>query len=419
MNFKDSPKEAVFRAKVRSWLDANAPWHMLEEMSNATIVGTLTITSEDPVAASKAWQRKKADAGYAAPSWPKEFGGGGMTPMERVIWQQEEAAFKQLSVILSIGLGMCGPTLMEWGTAEQKSQLLPPMVRGDEVWCQMFSEPAAGSDLAGLRTRARRADDGSGDWIIDGQKIWTSYAHYSDWGLLLARTDPAVPKHKGLTMFHVAVNTPGLEVRPIRQINGRSTFNEVFFNSVRIPDTQRIGPVDEGWKVSLTTLMNERMTISSSSPIGFEEIMALARKVQTANGRAIDDPAVRSKLAHWATIASGLKYSDMRAISAISRGEMPGPENSIGKLVASDARVEISMFGVELQGQAGALMDPEAVGLSGWFQANLMRSPAMRIEGGSNEILRNIIGERVLGLPGEPRVDKGVPFHEIPAKGRG
>jgi alkylation response protein AidB-like acyl-CoA dehydrogenase len=324
-----------------------------------------------------------------------------------------------LSVILSIGLGMCGPTLMEWGTAEQKSQLLPPMVRGDEVWCQMFSEPAAGSDLAGLRTRARRADDGSGDWIIDGQKIWTSYAHYSDWGLLLARTDPAVPKHKGLTMFHVAVNTPGLEVRPIRQINGRSTFNEVFFNSVRIPDTQRIGPVDEGWKVSLTTLMNERMTISSSSPIGFEEIMALARKVQTANGRAIDDPAVRSKLAHWATIASGLKYSDMRAISAISRGEMPGPENSIGKLVASDARVEISMFGVELQGQAGALMDPEAVGLSGWFQANLMRSPAMRIEGGSNEILRNIIGERVLGLPGEPRVDKGVPFHEIPAKGRG
>ena len=418
MNFDDTPEEAAFRTTVRKWIEANAPWHLLEEISSASVNGTLTITSEDPVAASKAWQKKKADASYAAPSWPREYGGGGMTPIQRVIWQQEEAAFNQLGIIFSIGFGMCGPTVMVWGSDEQKNLLLPPMVTGDEIWCQMFSEPAAGSDLAGLRTRARRADDGSGDWIVDGQKIWTSYAHYADWGLLLARTDADVPKHKGLTMFYVRLDSPGLTVKPIKQVNGHSTFNEVFFDKVRIPDAQRLGPVGNGWKVSLTTLMNERMTISTNSPIGLEQILDLARRVETANGRAIDDPAVRSKLAHWATINNGLKYGAMRSVSAISRGETPGPENSINKLVASEARIAISQFGVELQGLAGALMQPEELGLSSWFQANLMRSPAMRIEGGSNEILRNIIGERVLGLPSEPRVDKDIPFKAIPASAR-
>lgn len=418
MNFNDSPEEAGFRATIRQWLDANAPWHLHDELRKASIPGAPCLESEDAVAASKKWQRKKADAGFACPTWPKEYGGGGMTPIQRVIWQQEEGAFHQLSLLFSLGFGMCGPTLMEWASSTQKSERLPPMITGEEIWCQLFSEPAAGSDLAGLRTSARPADDGTGDWIINGQKIWTSYAQYSDWGLLLVRTDPTVPKHQGLTMFFLNMRSAGVEIRPIRQINGQSVFNEVFFTDVRIPDAQRLGDPGQGWKVSLTTLMNERMAISSNVQTGFEQLFDLARKMTTSSGRVIDDAAHRSKLAHWATVTSGLKYNSMRAISAISRGEIPGPENSIGKLVASRTRQDISMFGLELQAQAGALMNPETVGLTSWFQANLMRSPAMRIEGGSDEILLNIIAERVLGLPGDIRVDKNVPFNRIPTSGK-
>ena len=417
MDFNDTPEEAAIRAHYRAWLKANAPWHLVEEMNRERTVGVVSITSEDPLEASRAWLRKKAEAGFAAAGWPKDYGGAGMSPMERVIWGQEEEPFKQLGVFFAVGLALCGPTLMAWGTPEQKQRLLPAMVCGEDMWCQLFSEPAAGSDLAGLRTRARRADDGSGDWIIDGQKIWTSYAQYCDWGLLLARTDGEVVKHKGLTMFHIALDSPGVEVRPIRQINGHSTFNEVFFTEVRLPDSCRIGGVGEGWKVSLTTLMNERATIGASVDIGFEELIRLARAVPTSHGRAIDDPAVRSKLAQFACITSGLKFTAMRAISALSRGELPGPENSINKLVASEARLAIAQYGFELQAQAGVLMDPEIADISGFFQANLMRAPATKIEGGSSEIMRNIVAERVLGLPGEPRVDKAVPFSQIPTKG--
>ncbi|OZA12036.1 MAG: acyl-CoA dehydrogenase, partial [Rhodobacterales bacterium 17-64-5] len=352
MDFNDTPPEAAYRTKVREWLRVNAPWHLVEEMNRERTVGVVSITSEDPLEASRAWLRKKAEAGFAAPGWPKEYGGAGMTPMERVIWQQEDEPFKQLGVFFAVGLALCGPTLMEWGTADQKTRLLPPMVRGEEMWCQLFSEPAAGSDLAGLRTRARRAEDGSGDWIIDGQKIWTSYAQFCDWGLLLARTDGDVAKHKGLTMFHIRLDSPGVVVRPIRQINGHSTFNEVFFNEVRLPDSNRIGGIDDGWIVSLTTLMNERATIGASVEIGFDELVALARSVHTTHGRAIDDPAVRSRLAHFACTTSGLKFTAMRAISALSRGEVPGPESSINKLVASEARLAIAQYGFELQAQA-------------------------------------------------------------------
>lgn len=416
MDFEDTPQEAAFRAEARAWIDANAPKHLLAELKNASFASN-GVVSEDPIAAGKAWQKKKAEAGWACLHWPKEYGGGARSPIERVIWGQEEGLYAALGGVFTIGHGMCGPTVMAWAQEDQKRELLPPLASGETVWCQLFSEPASGSDLAGLRTRAVKADDGSGDWIINGQKIWTSGAQNSDWGLLITRTDPDVPKHKGLTMFFLDMRSPGVEVRPIKQANGQSSFNEVYFTDVRIPDAQRLGAVGQGWEVSLTTLMNERLSIGSGMSTGFPELFRFCMEAEIDGAPAVDDAGVRSKLAQFAVKQSGLKYTGMRAISALSKGETPGPENSIGKLVAGSAMQELSMFALDIQGQAGVLWNEDSP-QQGRFQAMLMRSPATRIEGGSDEILRNIIGERVLGLPGDIRVDKDVPFKDIPTSGR-
>jgi alkylation response protein AidB-like acyl-CoA dehydrogenase len=415
MNFDDTPEEAAFRARVRAWIEANAPRQYEAELRGA-YYASLGITSEDPVPLAKAWQAKKAAAGYACPNWPKEYGGGGMSPIERVIWQQEEGPYWLLGALFMIGHGMCGPTIIPWGSEEQKRKYLPPMITGETVWCQLFSEPVAGSDLAGLRTRAEPAGDGSGDWIINGQKVWTSNAHLSDHGLLIARTDPTVAKHKGLTAFLVDMRAAGVEVRPIRQANNNRDFNEVWFSDVRISDADRLGPVGKGWEVALTTLMNERLSIGSLIPTGFPELLAFVEGIETTDGPAIDNRAVRSKLANWAVRASGLKYTALRGISALSRGENPGPENSIGKLVAGTMMQEIATFALDLQGPAGILTDQDDAPAKGWFQVLLLRSPGSRIEGGTDEILRNIIAERVLGLPGDIRADKGLPFNQIPTR---
>ncbi len=418
MNFDDTPEEAAFRAEVRAWLDANAPRQYLEALQTSGF-GNMNIGEADPMAVSKAWQKKKADAGWACLHWPKDYGGRGATSIQRVIWGQEEGAYGALGGIFIIGHGMCGPTIMAYAAEEQKRRYLPPLAAGEEIWCQLFSEPAGGSDLAGLRTKAEKATDGSGDWIINGQKIWTSGAHYSDMAILITRTDPTVPKHKGLTMFFLSMKTPGIEIRPIKQANGQSGFNEVYFTDVRIPDAQRLGDVGGGWGVSLTTLMNERLSIGSGMSTGFPELFELCCRLETPNGLAIDDRAVRSKLATWAIRTTGLKYNGFRALSAISRGENPGPENSIGKLVAGPTMQEIAMFALDLQAQGGIVTDPALAAANARFQAMLLRSPATRVEGGTDEILRNIIAERVLGLPADIRVDKNVPFNQIPTSGRG
>ena len=417
MTFDDTPEEAAFRAKVRAWLDANAPKHLEIALAKGGFGGS-GLDGLDIMAESKAWQAKKAAAGYGCLHWPKAYGGGGFSPIERVIWGQEEGVFGVLSSMFIIGHGMCGPTVMAWASEDQKRDLLPPLASGEHIWCQLFSEPASGSDLAGLRTRAEPAGDGSGDWIVNGQKIWTSGAQHSDWGLLVTRTDPAVPKHKGLTMFFLDMRSPGVEIRPIKQANGQSGFNEVYFTDVRIPGAQRLGAVGDGWKVSLTTLMNERLSIGSGMSTGFPELFDLCCRLETPSGPAIEDRAVRSKLASWAVKTSGLKYTGFRAISALSRGDTPGPENSIGKLVAGATMQDIAAFALDLQGQGGAMVDPALAAATARFQGMLMRSPATRIEGGSDEILRNIIAERVLGLPGDIRVDKDVPFNQIPTSGR-
>lgn len=412
MNFDDLPEEAEFRAEARNWIAANAPKELEAELKNS-IFGIVALKSVDPIAAAKSYQRKKYLAGWACLNWPKEYGGRGASPIQRVIWQQEEGPYAYLSSTFSIGHNMCGPTLLAWATEEQKRARLPGLASGDELWCQLFSEPAAGSDLAGLRTRAEHV---GGDWIVNGQKIWTSRAQYCDWGLLLTRTDPSVAKHKGLTMFFVDMKSPGIEVRPIRQANGGASFNEVFFTDVRIPDSQRLGVIGDGWKVSITTLMNERASMGGKISIGFGELFELCRNIKIDGRPAIENPAVRSKLAQFAVRQSGLRCTALRAISAVSKGENPGPENSIGKLVGASATQEVAMYALDLQGEAGVVDDPDLAAFEGRFQMMLLRTPAMRLEGGTDEILRNIIAERVLGLPSELRVDKDIPFNQIPVR---
>jgi acyl-CoA dehydrogenase len=414
MNFDDTPQEASFRAEVRAWIAANAPTELHAELDLAGF-GQPALRSGDVIAASKAWQQKKAQAGWACLHWPEDCGGRGASPIERVIWQQEEGAYAKLASIFLIGQGMIAPTLMAYAQEPHKRRYLPPLASGEEIWCQLFSEPVAGSDLAGLRTRAELVGD---EWVINGQKIWTSGAHYADYGMILTRTDPSVVKHDGLTMFFFDMKSPGVEVRPIKQVNGQSGFNEVFFTDLRVPDHQRLGAVGQGWRVSLTTLMNERMSIGAGMPTGFPELLDFCCEFETGDGLAINDPAVRSRLATWAVRTSGLKYTAYRSISALSKGQIPGPENSIGKLVAGQTLQEIAMFALDLQGASGVLVDDAQPSAAARFQAMLLRSPATRIEGGTDEILRNIISERVLGLPADMRADRGLPFNEIPVRAR-
>jgi alkylation response protein AidB-like acyl-CoA dehydrogenase len=313
--------------------------------------------------------------------------------------------------MFTIGQGMLGPTIMAHGTPEQKKRYLQPMLRSDEIWCQLFSEPAAGSDLAGLRTTAVR--DGK-DWVLNGQKIWTSGAHYCKWGMIVTRTDPAAKKHAGITYFIVDMEAKGVEIRPIKQINGAKDFNEVFFSDVRVSDQSRVGAVNDGWRGAITTLMNERALIASlgGSGPGLDDLVELARRVPRAGGKAIDDPAVRQRLADFHVRLSGLRYTNYRTLTAFSRGQTPGPESSISKLVGAALSQEMAGYALELLGAAGAADDPTG-GFAQWSQAYLY-APGMRLAGGSDEILRNIIAERVLRLPAEIRVDKDVPFSALP-----
>ncbi len=414
MNFDDTSSEAAFRREARAWIAANAPREVEDDL-RASPFGRVVLRNGDIIAASKAYQKKKVEAGWACLHWPKAYGGRGATPIERVIWQQEEGVFSKLSSLFIIGHGMCGPTVMTYATEAQKRELLPPLASGEHIWCQLFSEPVAGSDLAGLRTRAEKRGD---EWVVNGQKVWTSGAHISDWAILITRTDPNVPKHKRLTMFFLNMKSPGIDIRPIKQANGQAEFNEVWFNDVVIPDAQRLGAVGDGWNVSLTTLMNERLSIGANMPTGFPELFDFCTKLTLDGRAAIERSDVKSKLAAWATKNNGLKFTAYRSMSALSKGERPGPENSIGKLVAGSTMQDIAIYAMDLEGPLGAARAKEGIDETGLFQAMLLRSPATRIEGGTDEILRNIIAERVLGLPSDVRVDKNVAFKDIPTRGR-
>ena len=399
MDFNDTPEEARFREEAASWLAENAP---TDE----------TFRALTPLQQAKVWQKRKYDAGWACLGWAPEFGGRGASAIEEVIWRQEESQYDLPANFFLIGQGMIGPTLMAWGSDEDKARFLPPLASGEEVWCQLFSEPAGGSDLAALRTRAEPDGD---SWVINGQKIWTSGAHYSDYGVIVVRTDPTVPKHKGLSYFYVDMKAQGVEVKPIKQLTGDSDFNEVYFTDVRVSDSQRLGEVGQGWQVSLTTLMNERAAIGGSfGQMDVSLAMSVAEEVEIDGRPALEDSAVRARIANWYVQEAGLKYTGYRSLTALSRGALPGPENSIGKLVGAPKMQAMSSYLMDLLGASGAIADESLAAKAGIIQRAYMGAPGLRIAGGTDEIMANIIAERVLGLPQEPRLDKGIPFNEVP-----
>jgi acyl-CoA dehydrogenase len=401
MDLNDTPEEAAFRQEVRHWLARNVP--KPDELADV-----------DSLAQSKLWQKRKYDAGWACIRWPTEYGGRDATAIQQVIWNQEESRFDVPGNVFLIGQGMAAPTLMAWATEEQKRRYLPKLASGEEIWCQLFSEPGAGSDVAGLQTRAERDGD---EWVINGQKIWTSGAHYSDFGIIVLRTDPNVEKHAGLSYFFLSMRSPGIEIRPIRQISGGANFNEVYFNDVRVPDQQRLGAVGQGWQVALTTLMNERASIGAAGGgggVGFQLAFKLAQEAKLGDKPAIEDRSVRARLADWYCQESGLRFTSYRSLSALSRGQTPGPENSIGKYVAASKSQDMASFCIDLLGMTGTVADPDISAEAARLVGAYMSAPGIRVAGGTDEIMLNVLAERVLGLPQEPRVDKGIPFNQLP-----
>ncbi len=406
MDFNDTPEEAKFRAEVRAWLEKT-----LKKPEGANVV---RLEDADGLKLAKAYQAKKAEAGYVGLTWKKEHGGRELPPIYSVIFNQEEAKFAAPGGPFAIGLGMCIPTMIAFASEEQKQRYVGPALRGEEIWCQLFSEPSAGSDVAGLKTRAVKDGD---DWIINGQKVWTSGAHYSDYGILLVRTNPEKEKHKGLTMFFLSMKTPGVEVRPIHQMSGGSNFNEVYFKDVRIPDSQRLGEVGNGWNVSLVTLMNERLAVGGSSGPDYSEILELARSTPAPSGKGslLQDQAFRERLAEWYVSAEGYTLGKYRTMTALSKGQTPGPESSIGKILNANRLQDICNAAIEAEDHFGIINDGKAAPMQAIFQNSYMWAPGLRIAGGTDEILRNIIAERVLGLPQDVRVDKGVPYKDLPS----
>jgi alkylation response protein AidB-like acyl-CoA dehydrogenase len=395
VDLNDTPEQAEYRAAARAWLEANRGQAPPRSGS-----------SEDSVYinARRAWQRRLAEAGLAAVTWPTEFGGRGLGPVEQVTVNQEIQRAQVPGILDVIGIGMLGPCLIAHGTEEQKNRYLGPLLHGDEVWCQMFSEPGAGSDLAAVQTRARQSEDGG--WTLSGQKVWTTNAQFASFGLLLARTDPDVPKHKGLTMFVIPMDTPGVTVRGLRQISGEAEFNEVFFDDVRLDPDAVVGGVGNGWGTALTVLMYERLTIG----FGSESFGSPTRLAQTLadDAGARHDADARRRLGEVITELLAVRYNGYRALTALSRGQIPGPEAGLAKVTMVNAAIAATDLGADVVG-------PEALADDSEWSYLISFLPGLKSAGGTEQVLRNMIGERVLGLPSEPRLDKGVPFSELRA----
>jgi len=390
MDLNYGPEDERFRVRVKSFLESNLPkgW-------GSTDFGAM---GRDEVEFLRDWQRKLYQNGFLGMSWPKEYGGQGASAIEMAIFNEEMAKVRAPSPLNVLGLSLAGPTIIAHGTPEQKSRHLSKILSADEIWCQGFSEPGSGSDLGSLRTKAELRGD---EFIVNGQKVWTSMAHIADWCMLLVRTDPQAPKHRGLSYLLVDMKTPGVTVKPLRQMTGSSEFNELFFEDVRVPRTNLLGGLNNGWQVAMTTLANERGTMSLAMAarffITFNEMVGMCRN----EGRPVlKDPRVRQQLAQFLVDLQGLKYTLYRSFSQILRGGTPGPEGSVSKLTWSELNQRMHEFAVSIEGPAAQLTgrSPHSVE-SGRWQYGYLRSRANTIEAGTSEIQRNIIAERVLGLP--------------------
>jgi len=391
MDLRDSPEEAAFRAEVRAFLEANAPRDLPDYYDDQ-------VDHEAFLARSRAWQRTLYDAHWASITWPVEYGGRGLGPVQQIIWNQEQGRAGIGESLSMVGVSMAGPTLIAHGTDAQRQRYLDPMLRGDEMWCQLFSEPGAGSDLGSLATRAVREGD---DWVVNGQKTWCTGGHYGDFGILIARTDPSLPKHAGITYFVLAMKTPGVEVRPLRDMTGMAHFNEVFLNDVRIPDANRVGPENGGWGVAMTTLMNERMAMG-----GVERMIPLAELMElAAANRDRLDARLRDEIAKLYTWVRSVQLLNDRIITKLSHGQMPAAESSVMKLAIARVFTLATELGVALQG-------PHALERRGFWQKRWLGAPSMHIAGGTDEVQKNVAAERFLGLPRDPRPDADRPFSD-------
>jgi alkylation response protein AidB-like acyl-CoA dehydrogenase len=394
MDFRETREQEAFRHQLRWWLADNLPPDLCVDDPTDERVAPDRETFERRVT----WQRTMFRAGWVGIAWPREYGGRGAGLMEQVIYDEE--CFRARAPVLPgySGIGMIGPTLIEWGTEEQKRQFVPRILSADHIWCQGFSEPGAGSDLAGLQTRAVDRGD---HFVVNGQKVWTSGAQFADWIYMLVRTDPAAPKHRGISYLLVDMRTTGITVRPLVLMNGHRHFNEVFFVDVAVPRANLVGPLNQGWKVAMTTLMYER---KAGGGRGHAEQLArlgaLARQVRVDGATAWDSPLVRQRFAELTIECAALRYTRLRNLTRELRGEPPGPEGSILKLFGSELGVRIADFAGELLGPRVLVNRPapEAPDVPRWFN-RIVSARQYTIAGGTSEVQRNIIGERVLGLP--------------------
>jgi alkylation response protein AidB-like acyl-CoA dehydrogenase len=394
MDFEYAPEQQAFRSEFRAWLAKNLPPDLcLDDPADDRVA-----SDRETFERRRAWQKKMHEAGWVGISWPREYGGRGATLIERVIWDEEYAAARAPVLPAAMGLNLVGPTIIHWGTDEQKRRYLRPILSGEEVWAQGFSEPGAGSDLAGLRTRA---EDQGDHFLINGQKVWTSGAHFAHWIIVLARTDPNAPKHKGISAFLVPLSTKGITVRPLVLLTGHRHFNEVFFEDVVVPKENLLGPLNQGWTVSTTTLMHERHSAGARNPIGqVKSLIAVARRKHNDGGTAWDDPLIRQRLAQLAIDCEAMKYTRMRSLTRQLRGEPPGPEGSILKVFGSELGVRIADAAGEVLGMHALVNEgsEEVPDAPRWFN-RVLAARQYTISAGTSEIQRNIIGERVLGLP--------------------
>jgi alkylation response protein AidB-like acyl-CoA dehydrogenase len=397
---------ATYAAKANAWLQSVAG-----EFGCAARAG---LSEADDLALGRRYLKARFDAGYAGINWSPEFGGQGLSHIEKVAFETEEMKFGMPSAYFGISLGMPVPIMMKFGPDKEfvKERVLKAM-QGEEIWCQLFSEPAGGSDLAGLRLRAEQ--DGNG-WKLNGQKLWTSWAQYSDYGVIVARTDPSAQKHKGLTYFWVDMKAPGVEVRPIKLAGGDSHVNEVFFDDVRLSDDHRMSPVGGGFAVAMATLMIERYVATDSAGFGphLDLFISLAKEVKINGKPAIQDGRIRSALARNYAMRNGLDAITARAMMMMKAGMEPGPEGSLNKLVSVRSRQRLSELAIDLQGPSAVEFDEHASVKDNW-QTSWINAPTGRIAGGADEMLLNTIAEKILGLPQDYRPDKSVPFNQIPA----
>lgn len=395
----------TYRAAAAAWLEATAPEFGAEARRG--------LSEADDLALGRRYQRAKFDAGFAGINWPVAFGGQGLTHLEKLAFDSEEMKHGFPVHFFGISLGMPIPILMKHGDPEFARTRTLKALKGEEIWCQLFSEPAGGSDLAGLRLRATQSGNG---WALDGQKLWTSYAQHCDYGVIVARTDPDVPKHKGLTYFWVDMRAPGVTVRPIKLAGGDSHVNEVFFDDVRLTDEQRLSPVGGGFGVAMETLMIERYVATDSGGFGphLGLFVALAQELEMNGKPAIADGRIRQAIARNYAMRSALEAITTRALLAIQAGRTPGPEGSLNKLVAVRSRQKLSELAIDLQGGPGLAFDETALVKESWT-TSWLNAPTGRIAGGADEMLLNTIAEKILGLPQDHRPDKNVPFNQIPA----